>query len=89
MTLFQSQLCCFLTVLSWLSYTLTASPNFHLGSGDKDTYLLWFVNQNFRNEDLIEVKRHLFGGFLGLQTGKHRFKKHLNCVCSVAAAVCH
>ena len=67
-------------MLSWLSYTLTASPNFHLGSGDKDTYLLWFVNQNFRNEDLIEVKRHLFGVILGLQAGKHRFKKHLNCV---------
>ena len=37
------------------------------------------VNQNSSNGDLIDIKR-VFGGLLGLQPGRHRFQKRLNCV---------
>lgn len=38
-----------------------------------------YVNQNFRNRDMIEVKRFI-GGLLGLQPRRHSFKEHLACV---------
>ena len=37
------------------------------------------VNQNFRNRELTEI-RSAYLGLLGLQPGRHRFKKHSNCV---------
>lgn len=36
------------------------------------------VNQNFRNRNSFEIA--YIGGLLGLQPGKHRFKKHKSCV---------
>ena len=38
-----------------------------------------FVNRNFRNKDLMEIERRLFGGCWGCSLGP-RFKKPWNCV---------